>query len=425
MKTVLVTDAGRGSAISIIRSLGQRGMRIVAADADPRSPGFASRYAATSVIYPPPARNPDGAVEALHEAVVRYCVDLVIPVTDDVILPLARARARFDGLCALALPSDGALALAGDKLATLELARELGVPTPRTALVSTVDEALDAAGALGWPVVLKPQSSRVVDDHVGIESFGVGYAADPVGLVREMSPFVGRCAVLLQEYGSGDAYGVELLLMEGRPLAAFQHRRIHEVPLTGGASSLRESVPLSAALYRHSVRLLAAMGWTGLAMVEFKVGEDGPRLMEINGRIWGSLPLAVKSGVDFPARLAELYLGEGPRTNGRPAIDYRVGVRSRNLELEVVWIGSTLRGNRRYPFLPVPPRRAGFGAAARLLWPRDGFDILSGDDPRPGLAELRKIATKVSRKLGATSSSQSGATVSPGRSPHDRATRNG
>ena len=41
--TVLVTDAGRGSAISIIRSLGRRGMSVVAADADPSSAGFSSR----------------------------------------------------------------------------------------------------------------------------------------------------------------------------------------------------------------------------------------------------------------------------------------------------------------------------------------------------------------------------------------------
>ncbi len=110
--------------------------------------------------------------------------------------------------------------------------------------------------------------------------------------------------------------------------------------------------------------------------------------MEINGRIWGSLPLAVKSGMDFPARLADLYLGGGMATNGRPATDYRVGVRSRNLELEVVWIGSTLRGNRRYPFLPAPRRREAVTAAARLVLPGDGFDILSLDDPRPGLVEL-------------------------------------
>jgi hypothetical protein len=144
---------------------------------------------------------------------------------------------------------------------------------------------------------------------------------------------------------------------------------------------------------------LAALEWTGLAMVEFKVGEDGPKLMEINGRVWGSLPLAVKSGVDFPARMAELYLA-GPPKNGRPAdTAYELGVRSRNLDLEVVWIASTLRGRQGRRLVLVPPRREGVEAAMRLLNPKDGFDILSWDDPRPGLAEIAGIAAKLRRKV--------------------------
>ena len=37
-------------------------------------------------------------------------------------------------------------------------------------------------------------------------------------------------------------------------------------------------------------------------MVEFKIDRETaePKLMEINGRFWGSLPLAVIAGVDFP-----------------------------------------------------------------------------------------------------------------------------
>jgi hypothetical protein len=121
--------------------------------------------------------------------------------------------------------------------------------------------------------------------------------------------------------------------------------------------------------------------------------------MEINGRVWGSLPLAVKSGVDFPARMAELYLA-GPPKNGRPAdTAYRLGVRSRNLDLEVVWIASTLRGRRGRRLVLVPRRREGVEAAIRLLNPKDGFDILSREDPRPGMAELAGIAAKLRRKV--------------------------
>jgi predicted ATP-grasp superfamily ATP-dependent carboligase len=209
----------------------------------------------------------------------------------------------------------------------------------------------------------------------------------------------GRTDVLLQRYVTGDGHGVELLMAAGRPLAAFQHHRLREVPITGGASSFRESVALDPALLDASVRLLGELSWTGLAMVEFRVGPDGPSLMEVNGRIWGSLPLAVKAGMDFPAQMADLFL-DGPPLEGPVDTDYRIGVRSRNLSLDVVWIGSTLRRRRRYPYLGAPRRREAVAAAAGLLRPSDGYDLLEADDPGPGLAELRGLAGKLRSKVG-------------------------
>lgn len=400
MATVLVTDAARGSAIAIIRSLGRRGLRVVAADSEPRSPGFYSRYACERLRYPQPARAPGDVVETLLRAARARHVDLIVPVTDETMMPLSAARERFDGVCALAVPEADALAQSADKLATLELAARLEIPVPRTEVVKTTSEALEAAPSLGWPLVLKPRWSRKRDEGGALERFEVAYAADEAGLAEEMRRLEGRCQVLLQEYCRGEGHGVELLLHAGRPLAAFQHRRLREVPITGGASSFRESAPLDPHLYDYAVRLLAALGWTGLAMVEFKVGEGGPRLMEINGRIWGSLPLAVKSGMDFPARLAALYLEQLPTANGPADTAYALGVRSRNLDLEVVWIASTLRGGRQPAGVRVPGRRQALGAALRLLHPGDGFDVLTRDDPRPGLAELARIAAKLRRKAG-------------------------
>jgi predicted ATP-grasp superfamily ATP-dependent carboligase len=397
---VLVTDAGRGSAIAVIRSLGRRGLHVIAADHDRRSPGFRSRYAAERIVLPDPAADPAGAVDRLHALAAAGRVDLIVPVTDEVLLPLSDARERFDGLCVLAIPDRAALATAGDKAATLELARRLGVPVPPTVVARTADEALSAASDLGWPVVLKPAASRVVRDGV-VERFEVVYADGPVALTAAMRRFEGRCPVLVQEYRAGVGHGVELLVDRGRPLLVFQHRRLHEVPITGGVSALREGVEPDPVLLDHATRLVDALAWTGLAMVEFRVGEAGPVLMEVNGRIWGSLPLAVKSGADFPGGLAELYLG--PRlngaANGTPATP-AVGVRSRNLALELVWIASVLRRRRCYPYLHAPARRAGLAAAVRLPLPRDGFDVLSLDDPLPGLADVARAAGHVLRKVG-------------------------
>jgi predicted ATP-grasp superfamily ATP-dependent carboligase/thymidylate kinase len=397
--SVLVTDASRGSAVSIIRSLGRRGMHVIAADSEARSPGFYSRYAAGRLRYPRPDESPEEMVEALLAAAGTRGIDLIVPVTDETILPLVAARERFAGVCRLAVPDPRALATSRDKMATFELAVELGIPVPRTELVSTVNEALRAAPALGWPVVLKPRFSRILREGRGVEGYTVSYAANEEALAEEMGLLEGRSDVLLQEYCAGEGHGVEVLAHEGRPLAAFQHRRLREVPITGGASSFRESVVLEPVLFDHAARLRATLEWTGLAMVEFKVGDEGPRLMELNGRIWGSLPLAVKSGIDFPAGLADVCLGNVPGPDQRPDTSYAVGVRSRNLDLEVVWIGSTLRGARPYPGIPTPRRRQAVAAALRLVYPGDGFDILAREDPRPGLVELVRIAGKLRRKL--------------------------
>lgn len=396
---VLVTDASRGSAIAVIRSLGRRGLHVIAADHEPRSPGFRSRHAAERLVYPDPVADPAAVVDLLHAQAAAGSIDLIIPITEELMLPLAAARERFAGLCELAIPADEALLQVADKDATVELAKRLGVPVPRSALVATVDEALAAAPDLGWPLVLKPVSSRVVHDD-SVEIFTVGYADGPSALVEAMLRLQGRCEVLLQEYHAGEGHGVELLAERGRVLMSFQHRRLHEVPITGGASSLRESVSVDPLLLDHASRLIEALHWTGLAMVEFRVGPDGPALMEINGRIWGSLPLAVKSGVDFPAGLARLHLGTRLNGAGEAISDTaRIGVRSRNLTLELTWIASVLRRERRYPYLDAPPRRAGLRAALRLVLPRDGYDVLSREDPAPGVSDALRAARRFAAKV--------------------------
>ncbi|MDQ3866206.1 MAG: ATP-grasp domain-containing protein [Actinomycetota bacterium] len=396
---VLVTDAGRGSALAIIRALGRRGVYVVAADSDRHSPGFYSRYTAERVRYPEPREQPRSVVSSLLVAAREHRVTLILPVTDDVILPLSSERDRFSDVCRLALPDPAALAAVTDKQATVDLARRHGVPVPRTAVVKTVREAREQAPLLGWPVVVKPHTSRSYRDGDYIEAFSVSYAETVRELEDQVRRLEGRAAVLLQEYYRGEAHGVGLLMDRGRPLAAFQHRRIREVPVTGGASSFRESVPLDPTLCDYAVRLLAALAWTGVAMVEFKLGDEGPRLMEINGRVWGSLPLAVKSGIDFPGRMVDLYVnGSG---DGEASLDstYRLGVRSRHLELEVAWIGSVLRRNRGYSWVRLPRRRDAVAAAVLLLKPADGYDILARDDILPGLVEIVKIAAKLRTKL--------------------------
>jgi predicted ATP-grasp superfamily ATP-dependent carboligase len=395
--TVLVTDASRGSAVATIRALARSGHRVVAADSLRVSAGRWSRHAAASVRYPDPSHRPRDAGEALCRAVAGHRVDVVVPVTDAAIAALEAVAGELPDGCRVAVAPAAQLDQVRHKAATLALAESVGVPVPRSRLVRTGEEALAAAAGFGWPVVLKPERSTVATGGGELAKLEVAYAAGPGALARRMADFEGRSAVLVQEFCGGVGEGVEVLAHEGRVLAAFQHRRLREVPFSGGASSLRESVPLDGELFRHSAALIGALGWTGVAMVEFKSGPAGPRLMEVNGRLWGSLPLAVRAGVDFPTGLVELATG-GPAAVSpglRGCGAYRVGVRSRNVRLEVLWAVAALSGRARHPVLPGPSRRDGLAVLVRLFRPADGYDILSWRDPAPGLAELLQLAAKV------------------------------
>jgi predicted ATP-grasp superfamily ATP-dependent carboligase len=114
-------------------------------------------------------------------------------------------------------------------------------------------------------------------------------------------------------------------------------------------------------------------------MVEFRVDErDGvPKLMEVNGRFWGSLPLAIAAGVDFPYLLYRAYRGESIQAGA-----YELGVTSRwLLPGDILWFASTLRNK---------PRR--LDTIREFASIRDQhYDILSTTDPLPALGAVRKI----------------------------------
>ena len=401
MPTVLVTDANRGSSIAIIRSLSRHGWRAIAADDHKNSLGFRSRYAAHKVVYPSPARDAGAFVESILAAVVEENVDLVIPTTDDAILPLAHQRERFKGHCRLAIARNEALLTACNKMETVTLAQEVGVPTPQTYLANTIEQALDVAHLLPWPVVLKSIRSRCLTGDGRVVSLGrVGYANDVQDLVREARRLQPYGPTILQAYHGGRGEGVEMLAYEGQPLLAFQHRRLAEIPVTGGASAWRKSVDLDDELFDYSRRLVEALRWTGLIMVEFKVNDFKKTLMEINGRVWGSLPLAIHSGVDFPAALADLYAC-GPPAAGPVNAGYKVGVDAWNLELMMLWIAQVAAGRWRHKFIPRPRRRDALKALFGLFGRRCRFDVQSLSDPLPGFLEIVHTMQKLARKATA------------------------
>jgi predicted ATP-grasp superfamily ATP-dependent carboligase len=190
---------------------------------------------------------------------------------------------------------------------------------------------------------------------------------------------------LLEQFFPGWGIGVSVLASKGRVLQAFEHHRVREL---AGASYYRISAPLTPELTRVCEAIVAAVPYTGVAMFEFKRNDSGDWiLLEVNARPWGSMPLPLALGVDFPYRWYRL-LTAGEEA---PAVEYRTGVYGRNLVPDLYASWAEAAGLRPGP-IPMARFMAGRGVELlRVVTGQEVHDVLVRDDPRPGLAELFEI----------------------------------
>ena len=394
---VLILDGHFMSALAIARSLGRRGIEVVLAGPEAAPLARYSRQVARYHRYPDPSTDLAGFVAALERLIGLERPDLVIPVTEKTLIPLSERRATLEGLTRIALPPEDALATALDKQATTLLARELGIRVPGSISVADTESLCAAADTLGLPVVLKPiRSVSRVAGALGPQ-LTVAYAFDRDELLRVAAPLLQHGDVVVQEYFRGEGGGVEIIADRGRLLYAFQHQRLHELPLSGGGSCLRQAVAVDPQLLAATERMVAALRWHGVAMFEFKCAADGSyRLIEINGRFWGSLPLSVAAGADFPWYAWQLYTGGALA----PPAPYRPGVLCRDLAKDLYWHEYVLR-RVTDPRLFAYPARGRLGRDLALFFsPRHHLDSWRWNDPLPGILELGRLGRHYGARLG-------------------------
>jgi protein-tyrosine-phosphatase len=390
--------------LAVVRSLGRAGLQVHVVGTPLDAPALRSRY--IKAIHPMPVYEPgndrggndrgvndkwvndkwvndkwvnDRWVSEFRNLLERHSFDLVVPCDDTVIIPLQLNRAALrDVPCRIYLLDDDAYATTLDKQRTYALATKVDIPRPRQLEAHSLEELKSAASLFGFPLIIKPVSSftvanlsakrmvRPVEDERELMETGAELIAD------------GGVA-LVQEFFRGVGVGVEVLCRDGEVLVAFQHERVHE-PLGGGGSSYRKSTPLDPEMLEATRRLMSAMQYTGVCMAEFRYNhaERSWVLIELNGRFWGSLPLAVAAGVNFPLYLYEmLCLGraEFPR-------EYKKGLYCRNWLKDLGWLVRNLK----------PASAASFLASARnVLLLRERSDTFVPDDVAPAWHEFRPL----------------------------------
>ena len=385
---VLVLDADLPPALTIARSLHRHGVHVEVASHLARPLAKMSRTVSAHHRYPDPLEHEIDFVDWIGDALLNPSYDLIIPVTERTVTPLLKHRGGLSDARLAMAPSE-ALAVVLDKSRTMALAEALSIPTPQGILIEDFGELDQVERLLSFPVVIKPVSSVGSSSSRNVQ-LSVSYGRTREELQAQARHALRYGSILVQEYFAGDGVGIELIADHGHIEYAFQHKRLHEVPLTGGGSSLRMSVPIVPALLDASRRLIEVLKWHGVAMVEFKYQpETGAfRLMEINGRFWGSLPLAVAAGADFPRMLYELLV-QGKVGPCRP---YRDGIYCRQLARDVAWLEQVLRREAPAGLVTLPKKRQVVGDTALCLSPRHYFDVQTWRDPWPGMVDLGRIA---------------------------------
>jgi hypothetical protein len=347
---VLVTDGGNGQArstLAAVRGLARAGYRPAVTVSAPLSSAAASRHCGRPVPVPTVT---DPEYEAAVKAELAAHPYLTVLAASDA------------ALLALGEPVEHLV----DKGVVAERAPGAGLVVPPTRRFGSRQELLEAGPSLDYPVVVKPalSFSPVVR---------VGSAAELAARVATDGP------VLVQPFLDERLRAMGGVAWRGRLAAAVHQRYLRTWPPDTGTASAAETVEPDLELEAAVLRLLD--GFEGV----FQAQLAGPYLLDLNPRVYGSLPLAVAAGANLPAVYCDLLRGvERDLVRARPGVFYR-------------WV----EGDLRHLAAGLRDGSVGLGAAVRALRPRRGaaHSTESLSDPGPALSRLR-FALRRSRHRG-------------------------
>jgi predicted ATP-grasp superfamily ATP-dependent carboligase len=311
---VLITDGNFKHTLAAVRSMGKQGYDITVLSHISVSVSFFSKYCNKYIIAPNPQTDPTFADFVLN-LVKNEHYDVILPISYDAVMQLSPIRDKLLLYTKLPIADARNLEIAGNKDKTMQFAEKIGIAIPKTWYPSNVQDIEKILHEITYPAVIK-----------GSEGSGYIRYANSQDEIIKMYNEISKHSPIIQEYIPGDGYGFFALYNHGNIRAMFMHKRLREYPSTGGPSAAAESI-YDTSLKNAGMKILNALHWHGVAMVEFKKDSRTNQyvLMEINPKFWGSLDLSIVSGIDFPT-LTCIMANDG---EVRTATDYLTGIKFR------------------------------------------------------------------------------------------------
>jgi carbamoyl-phosphate synthase large subunit len=281
---ILLTGAGGPAAISVWKSLAKE-HALYMGDMDPCAAGLYLVPAERRFIWP----RGDAAdfVDIVLDICKTHGIEVLIPTVDAELAPLSAAAEKFSKIgVQLPISSFEALQLCRDKYELLKFC-ENQIPIPKTQLYTS--EIIDRIAH--FPLLAKPRK--------GSGSRGIFNIEKSEGLMN--LPQDG--SYLLQELLTGDEYSVDVYMhSSGRPIAAVPRLRMK---LKGGVAVTARTQHFPE-LSTLAIKIAALVKLRYAVNIQFKADKTRQfKLLEINPRFPGTLPLTTAAGVDMPKLLMQ------------------------------------------------------------------------------------------------------------------------
>lgn len=397
---VLLLGADSPIGLTVIRELGNKEVPVYGLAWSERGLGLYSKSLSRGFV----RENENNLINQINKISKDFDIKHLMAISEDDILFLHRHE---DGLRGINLLIPDALSFARviNKNETFKVAKCLGIRVPTTWELEHSSKIDDIAHELNFPIVLKwsnPVEVREKLNKIGLSVEKLRYIYslrelkcyfEPLDIVSEYP--------MIQEFVPGHGLGQMFNMYEGEAVLTFQHKRIAEWPPEGGVSAVCESINVNEhkELQHKSTQLLKELNWSGPAMVEYRYDSKTNEavLMEINGRFWGSLPLASKAGAHFAwSFYACNVLSQVPTT-----VTYRADVVCRFFvpeikRLLVILFKQQDIQNRQLKFEKTNEL---IFFIARYFRSRHYWYVFSLEDPKPFFKDMQYIIKKIFNKI--------------------------
>ncbi|MDY0269748.1 ATP-grasp domain-containing protein [Trichloromonas sp.] len=374
----------------VVRSMARNGLTVHAIVNSAEGQSAHSRYAASAWTLEHRPSQP-GFADEIEELVRKLDVGSIMPVSEGYHNALIAARERFEPEVHLFSPSRELFDKSTDKDYLQTLCAELGIPVAKG---MCLDELMEEHGgeALRFPLVLRTRRQNIDAGKVPLKA---AYARDRAELDRWYEQFRSFADnVIVQEYHPGAEEHVQILMHNGQAFATGDYIGEHHMPLAGGVTTQRISCHHQPVI-DDTVKLLQALGWQGIAGVQFHYDpETGQYIfLEINPRFSGGLPTVIMAGFEASFLLWQSHFEPEKMQKG----SYKIGLRSRILGGEANW----LLGQLRRDLLPPGQKHlhpvVAVGTFIRHSFPPTRDDSFLWEDPKPFWADFKQML----KKLGA------------------------